>query len=115
MELNRTVAVAMHDGPAAGLALLDAILEGGDLADYHLAHSARAELYRRLGKLTEARSSYEAPSRLRDRNPSGGFLSVAWNPWPEYWPEPAWRWISSGPIQRGAILQSSPLASSVTT
>ena len=50
VELNRAVAVAMRDGPAAGLELIDAILARGDLADYHLAHSARADLCRRLGQ-----------------------------------------------------------------
>ena len=50
VELNRAVAVAMRDGPAAGLALIDAILARGDLADYYLAHSARADLCRRLGR-----------------------------------------------------------------
>ncbi len=50
VELNRAVAVAMRDGPAAGLALVDAILARGDLRDYHLAHAARADLCRRLGK-----------------------------------------------------------------
>jgi len=59
IELNRSVAVAMRDGPAAGLALIDAILERGDLVDYKLAHAARADLCRRLGRLSEARTSYE--------------------------------------------------------
>ena len=59
VELNRAVAVAMRDGPAAGLALIDAILARGDLADYHLAHSARADLCRRLGRNAEARASYQ--------------------------------------------------------
>ncbi len=58
-ELNRAVAVAMRDGPAAGLALIEAILARGDLPDYHLAHSARADLCRRLGKNTEAQTSYQ--------------------------------------------------------
>ncbi|HEX4599150.1 MAG TPA: RNA polymerase sigma factor [Burkholderiaceae bacterium] len=58
VELNRAVAVAMRDGPAAGLAAVDAILDRGELADYHLAHSARADLCRRLGDLVEARKSY---------------------------------------------------------
>jgi RNA polymerase sigma-70 factor (ECF subfamily) len=58
VELNRAVAVAMRDGPAAGLAAVDAILSRGELADYHLAHSARADLCRRLGDLGEARKSY---------------------------------------------------------
>src|SRR5258706_7710040 len=56
IELNRAVAVAMRDGPAAGLALIDAILARGDLGDYYLAHSARADLCRRLGQRPEARS-----------------------------------------------------------
>ena len=59
--LNRAVAVAMRDGPAAGLALIDTILGGGDLADYHLAHAARADLCRRLGRTAEARASYKRP------------------------------------------------------
>ena len=59
VELNRAVAVAMRDGPAAGLALIDAILARGDLADYHLAHAARADLCRRLGEPREARAAYE--------------------------------------------------------
>jgi RNA polymerase sigma-70 factor (ECF subfamily) len=64
VELNRAAAVAMRDGPAAGLALIDAILARGDLADYHPAHSARAELCRRLGRTAEARASYERALRL---------------------------------------------------
>ena len=60
VELNRAVAVAMRDGPLAGLELIDAILARGDLADYHLAHSARADLCRRLGRMAEARASYES-------------------------------------------------------
>jgi len=59
VELNRAVAVAMRDGPDAGLALIDAILARGDLADYHLAHAARADLCRRLGRTAETRASYE--------------------------------------------------------
>ena len=59
VELNRAVAVAMRDGPLAGLTLIDAILARGDLEDYYLAHSARADLCRRLGKKAEARGSYE--------------------------------------------------------
>src|SRR5262249_7888040 len=59
VELNRAVAVAMRGGPAAGLALIDAILARGDLEDYHLAHSARADLCRRLGRTVDARASYE--------------------------------------------------------
>jgi RNA polymerase sigma-70 factor (ECF subfamily) len=59
VELNRAVAVAMRDGPLTGLALVDSILARGDLGDYYLAHSARADLCRRLGKRAEARASYE--------------------------------------------------------
>ena len=59
VELNRAVAVAMRDGPEAGLALIDAIFARGELTDYHLAHAARADLFRRLGRTAEARSSYE--------------------------------------------------------
>jgi RNA polymerase sigma-70 factor (ECF subfamily) len=58
VELNRAVAIAMRDGPAAGLGLIDAILARGELHDYHLAHSARAELCRRLGRKDEALTSY---------------------------------------------------------
>src|SRR5260370_28051577 len=57
IELNRAVAVAMRDGPETGLALIDAILARGDLADYHLAHFARADICRRLGRMTEAPTS----------------------------------------------------------
>lgn len=59
VELNRAVAVAMRDGPEAGLALIGATLECRDLADYHLAHAARAEVCRRSGTMSEARTSYE--------------------------------------------------------
>ena len=58
IELNRAVAVAMRDGPRAGVALIDEILARGDLADYHLAHAARADLYRRMGQPDEARVAY---------------------------------------------------------
>ncbi len=58
MALNRAVAVAMRDGPQAGLALIDSILAGGQLAEYHLAHAARADLCRRLGRTADARQSY---------------------------------------------------------
>jgi RNA polymerase sigma-70 factor (ECF subfamily) len=74
VELNRAVAVAMQDGPLAGLALIDAILARGDLRDYHLAHSARADLCRRLGRLTEARSSYEQALSLVRQEPERRFL-----------------------------------------
>ena len=74
VELNRAAAVAMRDGPAAGLALMDALLARGELADYHLAHSARADLLRRLGRLTEARASYERALALARQAPERRFL-----------------------------------------
>jgi RNA polymerase sigma-70 factor, ECF subfamily len=74
IELNRAVAVAMRDGPASGLALVDAILERGDLADYRLAHAARAEFCRRLGKAKEARASYERALELTRQEPERRFL-----------------------------------------
>ena len=74
VELNRAVAVAMRDGPSAGLALIDAILERGDLSDYHLAHAARADLCRRLGRKAEARASYERALRLTEQEPERRFL-----------------------------------------
>jgi RNA polymerase sigma-70 factor (ECF subfamily) len=74
VELNRAVAVAMRDGPLAGLALIEAILQRGDLADYHLAHSARADLCRRLGKSAEARTSYERALSLARQEPARRFL-----------------------------------------
>ncbi|MGH8489869.1 MAG: RNA polymerase sigma factor [Gammaproteobacteria bacterium] len=74
VELNRAVAVAMRDGPLAGLDLIDAILMRGDLADYHLAHSARADLCRRLGRTAEARTSYERALSLTKQEPERRFL-----------------------------------------
>ncbi|HZO43405.1 MAG TPA: RNA polymerase sigma factor [Methylomirabilota bacterium] len=74
VELNRAVAVAMRDGPMAGLALIDTILERGDLGDYALAHSARAELCRRLGKTGDARLSYERALALTRQEPQRRFL-----------------------------------------
>ena len=74
VELNRAVAVAMRDGPAAGLALIDAILARGDLPDYHLAHSARADFCRRLGRMAEARTSYERALALTRQEPERRFL-----------------------------------------
>jgi len=76
VELNRAAAVAMRDGPAAGLALIDALLARGDLADYHLAHSARADLLRRLGRSTEARAAYELPGPHASGAGNGGFSSA---------------------------------------
>src|SRR4030095_14942538 len=74
VELNRAVAVAMRDGPEAGLTLIDAILARGELTDYHLAHSARADLCRRLGRKTEARPSYERALALTQLEPERKFL-----------------------------------------
>ncbi|MGH7601109.1 MAG: RNA polymerase sigma factor [bacterium] len=74
IELNRAAAVAMRDGPAAGLELIDAILARGDLADYYLLHSARAELCRRLGRTADARTSYERAFNLTQQEPERRFL-----------------------------------------
>lgn len=74
IELNRAVAVAMRDGPEAGLELIDAILARGELTDYHLAHAARADLYRRLGKTGEARTAYEQALALTRQEPERRFL-----------------------------------------
>jgi len=74
VELNRAVAVAMRDGPAAGLDLVEAVLGRGDLADYHLAHAARADLLRRLGRRDEARSAYERALALAQQEPERRFL-----------------------------------------
>jgi len=72
--LNRAVAIAMCDGPEAGLKHIDAVLERGELANYYLAHSARAELYRRLGRSAEARASYERALALTQQEPERQFL-----------------------------------------
>ena len=74
VALNRAVAVAMRDGPAAGLALVDALLARGELDAYHLAHSARADLCRRLGRVDEARASYQRALRLARQGPERRFL-----------------------------------------
>ncbi len=74
VELNRAVAVAMRDGPEAGLKLIDAILERGDLTDYHLAHAARADLCRRLGRTSEATTAYERALQLTQQEPERRFL-----------------------------------------
>ncbi|MCL4294164.1 MAG: RNA polymerase sigma factor [Anaerolineae bacterium] len=74
VELNRAVAVAMRDGPATGLALIDDILARGDLGDYHLAHAARADLCRRLGRTAEARAAYERALSLTQQEPERRFL-----------------------------------------
>ena len=79
VELNRAVAIAMRDGPEAGLTHIDAVLEHcsgkqGDLANYYLAHSARADMYRRLGRTAEARASYEKALALTQQEPERQFL-----------------------------------------
>ena len=74
VELNRAVAIAMRDGPEAGLALIDEVLERGELANYYLAHSVRADMYRRLGRTGEARSSYEKALALTQQEPERQFL-----------------------------------------
>jgi RNA polymerase sigma-70 factor, ECF subfamily len=74
VQLNRAVAIAMCDGPEAGLANIDALLGQGELADYYLAHSARADMYRRLGRAAEARSSYEKALALTQQEPERQFL-----------------------------------------
>jgi len=74
VELNRAVAVAMSDGPIAGLNLINEIFARGDLENYHLAHAARADLCRRLGQTAEARASYERALRLTQQEPERRFL-----------------------------------------
>jgi RNA polymerase sigma-70 factor (ECF subfamily) len=74
VELNRAVAVAMRDGPAAGLALIESLLEKGELADYHLAHAARADLCRRLGRTRDAQAAYERALALTSLEPERRFL-----------------------------------------
>ncbi len=74
IELNRAVAVAMRDGPAAGLTLIDAILARGELENYHLAHAARADFCRRLGRTADARNAYERALSLTHQGPERRFL-----------------------------------------
>jgi RNA polymerase sigma-70 factor (ECF subfamily) len=74
VELNRAVAVAMRDGPQAGLNLIDAILARGELANYHLAHAARADLHRRLGQKNEAQAAYQQAHALARQEPERRFL-----------------------------------------
>jgi RNA polymerase sigma-70 factor (ECF subfamily) len=74
IELNRAVAVAMRDGPSAGLELIDALLSRGELNDYHLAHAARADLCRRLGQNADARTAYEQALKLARQEPERRFL-----------------------------------------
>jgi len=75
VQLNRAVAIAMRDGPEAGLTLIDAVLEHGELANYYLAHSARADMCRRLGRIPEARASYEKALALAQQEPERRFLA----------------------------------------
>ena len=74
VQLNRAVAIAMRDGPEAGLTHIDAVLQQGELANYYLAHSARADMYRRLGRTAEARSAYEKALALTQQEPERQFL-----------------------------------------
>jgi RNA polymerase sigma-70 factor (ECF subfamily) len=74
VELNRAAALAMRDGPAAGLALIEAILARGDLTDYQPAHAARADLYRRLGMRAEAKAAYQRALDLTRQEPVRRFL-----------------------------------------
>ena len=73
-QLNRAVAIAMRDGPESGLTHIDAVLAHGELANYYLAHSARADMYRRLGRTAEARASYEKALALTQQEPERQFL-----------------------------------------
>lgn len=74
VELNRAVAVAMRDNPLEGLALIDAIFARGDLTNYYLAHSAKAELCRRLGRIAEAKAAYKQALNLTQQKPEQRFL-----------------------------------------
>ncbi len=74
VELNRAVAVAMRDGPSAGVALIEDLLARGELTDYHPAHAARAELYRRAGRMAEARAAYARALDLAQQGPERRFL-----------------------------------------
>ncbi len=74
VELNRAIAVAMRDGPIAGLALIDALLDRGELADYHPAHAVRADMNRRLGRIDEAAASYRRALKLARQEPERRFL-----------------------------------------
>jgi len=74
IALNRAVAVAMHDGPAAGLAIVDTLLARGELGDYRLAHAARADFCRRLGKIADARAAYQRALALTQQEPERRFI-----------------------------------------
>jgi RNA polymerase sigma-70 factor (ECF subfamily) len=75
VELNRAVALAMRDGPEAGLAVIDAILARGELVDYHLSHAARAELCRRSGRMADAKKSFEQALSLARQAPERRYLT----------------------------------------
>jgi RNA polymerase sigma-70 factor, ECF subfamily len=75
VKLNRAVAIAMQDGPEKGLRIIEDLLERKELADYYLAHSARAALWRKLGRLAEARASYEKALALTRQEPERRFLA----------------------------------------
>jgi len=75
VELNRAVVIAMREGPEQGLRLIDVLLAGQEFSSYHLTHSARADLYRRLGRLAEARDSYEKALALVRCEPERRFLA----------------------------------------
>jgi len=74
VELNAAVAIAMRDGPEAGLKIIEAILDRGELSDYHLAHAARADLYRRLGQVYEAKAAYQQAYALAKQEPERRYL-----------------------------------------
>jgi RNA polymerase sigma-70 factor, ECF subfamily len=74
VELNRAVAVAMRDGPLAGLVLIEGLFNRGELTDYHLAHAARADMCRRLGRHAEARTFYKSALALTKQEPERRFL-----------------------------------------
>ena len=76
VALNRAVAVAMRDGPAAGLPLIETVLDNGQMKDYHLAHAARADICRRLGRHADARASYERALALARQEPERAFLAA---------------------------------------
>ena len=75
IELNRAAAIAMRDGPEAGVALIDAILVRGDLTGYHLAHAARGDLCRRIGRVEDAINSYERALELATQEPERRFIA----------------------------------------
>jgi RNA polymerase sigma-70 factor (ECF subfamily) len=76
IELNRAAAISRRDGPMAGLTLVEAILARGDLLDYHLAHSARAEFCRQLGRVEQARAAYERALELTQQAPERRFIEA---------------------------------------